>query len=46
MEIDENDRYLATGDANGIVKVWNIKNYCLNTNLNSPLIATERKCLI
>ncbi|CAH8848703.1 unnamed protein product [Trichobilharzia szidati] len=30
MAIDINDEYLATGDVEGTVKIWNIKDYCLN----------------
>ena len=31
MEIDsDGEQYLATGDVNGNVKVWNIENYCRN----------------
>ena len=25
MEVDESEQYLATGDVNGIVKIWNIR---------------------
>jgi hypothetical protein len=30
MEIDQSETYLATGDVNGLVKLWNIREYCLN----------------
>ena len=44
MEIDESEKYLETGDVNGLVKIWNIRNYCLNVNQAMPtLITTERK---
>jgi WD40 repeat protein len=34
MEIDpDGENYLATGDVNGIVKIWNIENYCKNLHL-------------
>ena len=41
MEIDEHERYLATGDVAGMVKIWNISEYCLQINdstleTNSP----------
>jgi hypothetical protein len=43
MEIDETDRYLATGDVNGLVKIWDISNYCLGTaNQTDGTIAGER----
>ncbi|CAH8477419.1 unnamed protein product [Dicrocoelium dendriticum] len=29
MTIDSNDQYLATGDIEGRVKIWNIKEYCM-----------------
>jgi hypothetical protein len=43
MENDSSDKYLATGDVNGIVKIWNISEYCLNTNEFDKLITEERK---
>jgi hypothetical protein len=47
MEIDESDKYLATGDVNGLVKVWDIGEYCLNTANQSEInIMTERKIFI
>jgi hypothetical protein len=33
MEIDKTEQYLATGDVNGNVKVWNISEYCRNIHL-------------
>ena len=34
MEVDaEGENYLATGDVNGIVKIWNIENYCKNLHI-------------
>ena len=42
MEIDESEKYLATGDVNGIVKIWNIGDYCMNTDQKDPLITSER----
>ncbi len=34
MEINSSEKYIATGDVNGIVKVWNITEYCLNIDPN------------
>lgn len=42
MEVDESEQYLATGDVNGIVKIWNISDYCLNVNPNDNILTTER----
>lgn len=28
MGIDPSNHYLATGDMDGLVKIWNISNYC------------------
>ena len=42
MEIDESEKYLATGDVNGIVKIYNIADYCLNVDTQDPLITSER----
>jgi len=42
MEIDDSERYLATGDVNGVVKIWNISDYCMNIELKDPLITSER----
>lgn len=30
MAIDAQNRYLATGDVDGSIKVWDIKEYCLH----------------
>jgi hypothetical protein len=36
MEVDSGDeKYLATGDVKGYVKVWNIENYCRNLHLRT-----------
>ncbi|CAF0779903.1 unnamed protein product [Adineta ricciae] len=32
MEIDVRNKYLGTGDVNGLVKIWNIEEYCLQSN--------------
>jgi hypothetical protein len=45
MEIDDSEKLLGTGDGNGLVKVWDISNYCLNLSLKEPLITTARKFL-
>lgn len=37
MELDDSETYLATGDVNGLVKVWNIASYCLDIDLNTKL---------
>ena len=29
MEVDDTNSYLVTGDADGVVKVWDIMEYCL-----------------
>ncbi|UJR35383.1 hypothetical protein I4U23_028140 [Adineta vaga] len=46
MEIDVRNKYLGTGDVNGLVKIWNIEEYCLQTNTSdliteSPTLLTE-----
>lgn len=43
MEIDSEDKYLATGDINGLVKVWNIRDYCLDSKDQTELVTAERK---
>ncbi len=35
MDIDPSEKYLATGDVNGLVKIWNISEYCLNVGETS-----------
>jgi hypothetical protein len=36
MEVDSDDeKYLATGDVKGFVKIWNIENYCRNLHLRT-----------
>lgn len=32
MEIDVRNKHLGTGDLNGLVKVWDISEYCLQAN--------------
>jgi hypothetical protein len=51
MEINSSEKYIATGDVNGIVKVWNIAEYCLNIDIDSNqessnLITNPRKIFI
>ena len=46
MEIDESERYLATGDVNGVVKIWNISEYCINIEQKYVLVTSERKKLV
>lgn len=46
MEVDSTNKFLATGDVNGIVKVWNISDYCLNVNEYDQLISHERNISI
>lgn len=41
MEKDESEKYLGTGDVNGIVKIWKIDEYCLNPG--NSLIRDERE---
>lgn len=45
MEIDQTEQYLATGDVNGIVKIWNISEYCKNVHLREQkkIETTPRK---
>ena len=43
MELeDEAEKYLATGDVHGLVKIWDITEYCLNFDPKLPTITTER----
>ena len=32
MDIDTRGKYLATGDLNGLIKLWNIDQYCLQSD--------------
>ncbi|CAF0951963.1 unnamed protein product [Adineta steineri] len=46
MEIDARNKYLGTGDLNGLVKIWDIEQYCLQSNssnieTNLPSLVTE-----
>ena len=47
MEIDpDGENYLATGDVNGNIKIWNIENYCRNIHLRtSKTIETNARKL-
>lgn len=42
MERDESEKYLGTGDVNGLVKIWDISSYCLNFDSNPETITSER----
>lgn len=46
MEIDSSEKYLATGDTNGLVKVWIINEYCTKLIGNENLITNARKSFI
>jgi hypothetical protein len=35
MEIDMRNKHLATGDVNGLVKLWDIEQYCTQTDLSN-----------
>jgi hypothetical protein len=41
MAIDEYSRYLATGDGDGFVKVWNISEYCVSTSVDEPPLTKQ-----
>lgn len=41
MEIDESDKYLATGDLNGLVKIWDISEFCISQS--DSVAGAERK---
>lgn len=44
MERDESEKYLGTGDVNGLVKIWDISSYCLNFDSTDAVTQTsERK---
>jgi len=32
MEIDLRNKHLGTGDVNGIVKIWDVEQYCLQSD--------------
>jgi len=31
MEVDLRNKHLGTGDVNGVVKIWDIEQYCLQS---------------
>lgn len=33
MNVDETNSYLVTGDADGVIKVWDITEYCVTGNV-------------
>jgi WD40 repeat protein len=41
MAVDAYYRYLATGDGDGFVKVWNISEYCLNISGDEPPLSKQ-----
>lgn len=43
MATDKYSRYLATGDGDGFVKVWNITEYCHKIIDKPPLTKQPRK---
>ena len=43
MEIDQNEQYLATGDINVNLKIWNISEYCKNIHLSSERSSLKNK---
>ena len=45
MEVDSSEKYLATGDTNGLVKVWDIRDYCTKLNENEELTTKLRKLI-
>lgn len=32
MEIDLRNKYLGTGDVNGVIKIWDIEQHCLQSD--------------
>lgn len=42
MEKDSGDSYLATGDVNGVVKIWDIVDYGLNFDSKSITSIADR----
>lgn len=43
MAVDQLCRYLATGDGDGLVKVWNISEYCTQMSDEPPVTEMPRK---
>lgn len=43
IAVDQYRRYLATGDADGLVKVWNISEYCTEIIEETPATKKPRK---
>ena len=37
MSVDEKNSFLVTGDANGIIKVWDISEYCHRSMADSDI---------
>ena len=48
MTVDDTNSYLVTGDADGVIKVWDISEYCLacTTDDNSPPRKSNRYVLL
>lgn len=42
MAIDKKNRYMATGDVDGVIKVWDILEYCVQV-LDDIIIIVLRK---
>lgn len=38
MAIDKENRYLATGDVDGLIKTWDISQYCMDEQDESDMI--------
>lgn len=41
MTVDRDCRYLATGDGDGFVKVWNISDYCVDIDSDEQPLAKQ-----
>lgn len=35
METDVHNKYLGTGDVNGVIKLWDIEHYCIHSDADS-----------
>lgn len=43
MTVDETNSYLVTGDADGVIKVWDISEYCIASVTDNE--STPRKLI-
>jgi hypothetical protein len=43
MAVDNNNHYLVTGDVDGLVKVWDIQEYCLQDTAVDVITTPPRK---